>query len=540
MTPAISPALVFDRIQENRRKTALLLAIAIAAVAPFVVGVSFGVAAVLAPVRHARPLRYVPKVDDPDLQQQIDRIAREGNRRMQEEVDRVNAQNSAMRLRIAGLVGAGLVGMLGLLFWGLTSSPTTTVLSLCGARPPGPHEGESKHMLDGLAAAAGLPPPKLFLIDSMSPNAFSAGMDPEWSVVAVTQGLVALAEPRELEAVFAHELSHIGNRDTRLNTIVAAIALFLRLPYLLRQRRLRAQELGTGYSPLRRFRFYSLALSPFYIYVFCIAPLLAALIRSAISRDREFLADADAARLAGNSDGLMRILAKIRGAGSTITASNPMVAHLYFADPAKVNAGTGLFTGSLVATHPPVDERIARLAAMQGRVSLPEVEEALHAGEKFKDDHPPLVGVGLPESAQDELSALTAGHPMGRVFRVMGTEPAVVYDRDDLKSQVLARIPAGGLVVVFDDPGVFRQVLTHDQTFGYLPRSVKLRRVDAMPEEVFDPALRAAAEARATAALEMAPQPAPALTGRQITIAAVFGFVVFAGVLLYLMKFGGS
>jgi heat shock protein HtpX len=430
--------------------------------------------------------------------------------------------------------------VLGLLFWGMTASPTSTVLSLCGARPAGASEAEAKRLLENLAIGAGLPPPRLYVIDTMATNAFAAGMEPAHSVVAVTQGLLALTDRRELEGVLAHELSHIGNRDTRLNTIVAAIALFLRLPYLLRRRRLRAQELGTGYSPMRRFRMYSIMLSPVYLYIFCIAPLLAALIRSAISRNREFLADADAALLTRYPEGLMRALAKIRGAGTVVTSSNPVLSHLYFADPSEAGLGIGLFTGNLLATHPPIDQRITRLVEFHEGVSVASIEEALHAGEEFTTHHPPLTTeIGLPGAvAQDELSALTAGNPMGRVFRVLGPEPAPVYDRADLKSRVLARIAPGGLLVVFDDPGVFRQVLTPDQTFGYLARSVKLERIDLMPQEVFDPASRAAAEAAAAAKPAVKAAAAP-LTTRQITIAAVFGLAVFAGILLVLAKFGG-
>ena len=133
-------------------------------------------------------------------------------------------------------------------------------------------------------------------------------MDPARSVVAVTQGLLALLDHRELEGVLAHEISHIGNRDTRLNTVVAAIALFLRLPYLLRQEQKKQQRAsGVEWNPIRsRNRIVlTIAMLPIYIYVFFVAPLVAAVIRAAISRSREFLADADAALLTRNPEGLL-------------------------------------------------------------------------------------------------------------------------------------------------------------------------------------------------------------------------------------------
>ena len=114
---------------------------------------------------------------------------------------------------------------------------------------------------------------------------------------------------RELEGVLAHELSHIGNHDTRLSVMAASFALFLRTPYLLR-RKYRSSRRGSSWNPFYgRLRLgYSLLLVPIYIYVFAVAPLLAAIVRSAISRSREFLADADAALLTRYPEGLMRAL----------------------------------------------------------------------------------------------------------------------------------------------------------------------------------------------------------------------------------------
>src|SRR5205814_2285733 len=161
------------------------------------------------------------------------------------------------------------------------------LLTMCGARPASTAglEAEAKRLLENLAIGAGLPTPKLYVIDTSTPNAFAAGIDPQRSVVAVTSGILSLLDRRELEGVLAHELSHIGNRDTRLNTIVASIALFLRLPYLFRRQAAleRSQAPAAPFVARRRFQMYNWMLIPVYIYIFAIAPVLAAALRAAIS-----------------------------------------------------------------------------------------------------------------------------------------------------------------------------------------------------------------------------------------------------------------
>lgn len=196
-----------------------------------------------------------------------------------------------MRLEILVAFAAGLTAVLGLLFWAFAWSPSKKLLTLCGARPASDEEREARNLLEDLSLSAGLIPPELYIIDSPSPNAFALGMTPETAVVVVTQGLLALLDRRELEAVLAHELSHIANLDTRPNTIVAALARLLCKPRL----------------------------------------LAAAVVRWTISPDSEFLADADAATLTGYPEGLRRALAKVGEAGSGDTLCDPAIAHLYFA-----------------------------------------------------------------------------------------------------------------------------------------------------------------------------------------------------------------
>ena len=577
MTPPMTqPVLVYNRIEYNRRKTWLLVAFAIASIIPFVLAISSGVAWVVVSevggrAHNSRVQSIKMHKTLADLTENMEYSTGFSDQmRMKElELRREDERETAIDHRIFEqamiAVSLGLLAVLGLLFWGIASSPTAKVLALTGARPGDAPEAECKRLLENLSIGAGLPTPRLYVIESSSPNAFAAGTDPKHSVVVVTRGLLQLMDQRELEGVLAHELSHIANHDTRLNTIVASIALFLRLPYLLRKRQ-RKEAAGRGeYSPIyRRFQMYRLLLSPFYVYIFFIAPIMASMIRAAISRGREYLADADAALLTRYPEGLMRALAKIRGAGSALTAANPVVSHFYFGDPAPPGFNIGMLSGNLLATHPPIDQRILRLAEFHGGVPPAVIEAAVKAGQQFTKDHPAIAENDFaPVSASDELAVLSVGNPMGRVCQVVGLkEPVGVLDRPDPRSPTIAKIKDGEYVVVFDDPGKYRQILTADQTFGYIPYSVKLKKTDLFPNEVF--AMKSgSAPAPAAASSGAAPDPAhevnvpsppiPALVGaapepikvagltsRQLAIAAVLFVGVFAAMFLALMQFGGK
>lgn len=553
--PVAQSVLVYNRIANNRRKTWLLVAIAVASIIPFVSAAGYGAArTVLTYFGHHT---HLSAVQERQVLNRLDRypaefraqVRREFDRRM--EADRLvrkkdEAEDSRLEIQLVVLVSVALLAVLGILFWALAASPTSSLLTMCGARPASVSgtEAEARRLLENLAIGAGLPTPKLYVIDTSTPNAFAAGIDPHRSVVAVTSGLLGLLDRRELEGVLAHELSHIGNRDTRLNTIVASIALFMRLPYLLRQqaRKERAQAPASQGNYRRRFQTYQLALIPVYIYIFMIAPVLAAAIRAAISRGREYLADADAALLTRYPEGLIRALSKIRGAGSIVSGSNPAVSHLYFADPSALGSGLGLLAGNLLATHPPIDQRIARLVEFNGGAPASVVEHAVRAGQDFIRDHPVIEANNvLDNMTKGELAVVTMGNPLGRVFRVVGaTEPVPIFDRADGRSPVIARVAPGDLLVVFDDPGRFRQVVTHNETFGYLAASVKLERVDMLPSEIHDPAARAAFLAAQPAATANAAAVAPAmgasgLTPQQLKIAGIFAAAVFCcGVLVVL------
>jgi hypothetical protein len=292
---------------------------------------------------------------------------------------------------------------------------------------------------------------------------------------------------------------------------------------------------------------YRLALSPLYLYIFFIAPFLASVIRAAISRGREYLADADAALLTRYPEGLMRALAKIRGAGSALTAANPVVSHFYFGDPTTPSLSFGLFRSNLLATHPPIDQRILRLMEFHGGVPSSAIEGALRVGQKFIVDHPDIADNDFaPVSAADELSVLSVGNPMGRVCRVVGlAAPVPLLDQPNPRSIAVRQIKDGDLLVVFDDPGKYRQVMTADQTFGYIPYSVKFKKTDMFPNELFNmgSVKPVAAPVPAPVALPPVARPeaveAGGLTSKQLAIAAMLFVGVFAAMILVMTQFGG-
>jgi heat shock protein HtpX len=257
--------------------------------------------------------------------------------------------------------------------------------------------------VEGLCLGTGLPLPQLHIIETEVPNAFSVGLSPDRSSLVVTRGLLSLLTPRELEGVLAHELSHIGNQDIRLNTMVAAMGAILRLPFRLLTAPVRFLFhvhwlLGAGalffvgqmfllsfhyagglssfdeLDPTGQLRTLALVQSGVVLYAFFVAPLIGLLFPLAISRQRELLADADAARLTLNPPSLARALAKITGGGNGPMKGSHAMAHLYIVDP----PGAGWWKGRL-STHPPVGERIELLAGM-GDGILPEVVERRDPG----------------------------------------------------------------------------------------------------------------------------------------------------------------
>ncbi|MFA4858258.1 MAG: zinc metalloprotease HtpX [Candidatus Margulisiibacteriota bacterium] len=218
--------------------------------------------------------------------------------------------------------------------------------------------------VENISIAAGIPQPKVYIIDDTAPNAFATGRDPKHAMVAVTTGLLTKLDRAELEGVIAHEISHVKNYDIRLMSLVAIMAgtvallsdIFLRWTFWGGGRK-RDNDRGSGQLQLILF-VVAIALA-------VLSPLIAMVIKLAISRKREYLADASAAMLTRYPEGLARALEKISADTEPLEAANKATAHMYIVDPLKAYAGSarGWFAG-LFVTHPPIELRVAALRAM--------------------------------------------------------------------------------------------------------------------------------------------------------------------------------
>lgn len=211
-------------------------------------------------------------------------------------------------------------------------------------------------IVENLSITDGLPMPKIYIMDDPSPNAFATGRDPKHSAVCATTGLLDIMDDNELEGVFAHELGHVKNYDIRVSMIAfaltAVISLFADIMLHLTWFRSNDNEEGNNGQ-----LFFILG-----IVAAILAPIIATMIQLAISRQREYLADATGIMTTRYPDGLISALQKIEQAGSATKRQNTATAHLFFASPLKSRSLTSLFS-----THPPIQERIARLQKMGTR-----------------------------------------------------------------------------------------------------------------------------------------------------------------------------
>ena len=235
------------------------------------------------------------------------------------------------------------------------------VLSATGAIPA---EGRDyvylNDTVEGLSIAAGTPKPKVYVIESDEINAFATGRDPEHASVTVTTGLMAALDRQELEGVIAHEISHVRNRDVTFMTLVAVlVGLAAILSHIiLRTYRFRSYTGGRGRRKSRDRGGLGMAILAFGFILAIFAPLLTRIVQYAVSRKREYLADASGAELTRYPDGLASALKKISENNRGDMDVSEAVSHLFIADPNRSALD------SLYATHPPIDERIKRLKAM--------------------------------------------------------------------------------------------------------------------------------------------------------------------------------
>ena len=216
---------------------------------------------------------------------------------------------------------------------------------------------ELYHIVENLCITAGLPVPKIYVIEDGAPNAFATGRDPEHGVICLTTGIIQKLEKTELEGVIAHELSHIGNRDILLSTVVVVLVGFITLMadwfrnWTFFGGRKRSSD-GEGNQ-------LQLILFIVAIVLSILAPIAGVLMQLAISRKREFLADADGALLTRYPEGLAKALEKISADPAPLTEANRATAHLFIVNPFK-----GKKISKLFMTHPPIEDRVK---ALRGR-----------------------------------------------------------------------------------------------------------------------------------------------------------------------------
>lgn len=266
---------------------------------------------------------------------------------------------TALLVLIGGALG-GQQGMLVAFFFALVMNFASywfsdkMVLAMYGAQPIEESRAPTLHrIVRTLATRAAIPMPRLYLIPGETPNAFATGRNPQHAAVAVTEGTMRILDEEELEGVLAHELSHVKNRDVLIATIAATLAGAITYLAHMAQwaaifggRRDEEEEGGGAFAA---------------IFMAILAPIAALLIQMAVSRAREFQADATGARLAGKTWGLAKALEKLHMASQAAPMdASPATAHLFIVNPLS---GRTLF--KLFSTHPPIEERIARLRALR-------------------------------------------------------------------------------------------------------------------------------------------------------------------------------
>jgi heat shock protein HtpX len=228
------------------------------------------------------------------------------------------------------------------------------VAAMTGAKPASEADYPELHnIIENLAITAGLPKPKVFIINDPAPNAFATGRNKEHAVVAVTTGLLGLLERTELEGVIAHELSHIGNRDMLVSTVAVVLVGFVTI---VTDFALRGMLFGGGDNSNRNHPIVAIIAVIFIV----LAPVVASILQLAVSRKREFLADASGALLTRYPEGLANALQKISGYPAPMKRANNATAHLFISNPFGPRAKKSSLA-KLFMTHPPVEERVAAL-----------------------------------------------------------------------------------------------------------------------------------------------------------------------------------
>lgn len=369
------PILIYDRIEANRRNTLFLLGLFVMLCLPFALYVG----------------QYLIFLLGVYLAMPVLQLSKQG------------AYNPALVLTLSGIWALFISFLITYLIYLYSSR---LILRVSNAKPL--REGEERQLrriVENLCIGSGLPQPKLAIIDSMATNAFSTGLHPEDACLVVTRGLLTALDRHELEGVIAQELSQIGNHDIRFNTVMAALVTTMLLPLLTIK-----SFLGTytPQHPTERFAggFLLLVAGPPLIFgplqlvvtiglssidpmlaiflgtiivLALSAPLGCLFIYRAVSREREFRADANAALLTRYPAGLARALVKIGEGNNAKVQVNPTTANLYIVNPLSRDNG---FLNRLLSSHPPIEERIKQLVRMGG-VTPTMIERAHEEGARF-------------------------------------------------------------------------------------------------------------------------------------------------------------
>jgi heat shock protein HtpX len=347
-------------------------------------------------------------------------------------------------------------------------------------------EPELVRVVENLSIAAGLPKPAVHVVESAAPNALATGNDPSDASIVVTRGLLTLLDRRELAAVVAHELSHIGNHDVRLSTTLAVLVTIACLPlkvlailtglfvgYAFFVREMFSEALVMFPSVLFWWNVHAIA-AP--VYAAFLSPVFALLIRTAVSGQREFLADADAMLLTRDPEALALALVKIGSARGEHLQVSEGVVHLYFVDPVSLGPRLGAWwrrlDGSLLhcifPSHPPLAERIELLARMGSGIGGQALEAALAAGAEVRQAELELEPVDVPAAQPDVPGEAVPTDPPPREVLIP------LYERADGWSRILAQLPQDAQVTPVGTKGNFIRVNTGENLLGYVARSAPL------------------------------------------------------------------
>jgi len=212
--------------------------------------------------------------------------------------------------------------------------------------------------VENISISEGMPMPKVYLIKDEAPNAFASGRDPKHAVVAATTGLLAIMDDNELQGVMAHEMAHVKNYDIRVSTIVFGLvsAVGILADFFLRMAFYSGNSRNKDSSQL------AIVLIVFGIVAWIVSALIGPIVSAAVSRQREYLADASGAEITRFPEGLQSALGKLRDYGRPMRRASSSMAHMYISDPIKPSVAERLFS-----THPPLDKRIERLGTIGGK-----------------------------------------------------------------------------------------------------------------------------------------------------------------------------